>query len=162
MHFNLPYSIPILFDMKSKSYNKEHIAKLCRTKIDTLMERYFDELYQNVLKMKPEMLLYDYSSELTLQIEQEYRLFLREQWEQIRGDDEREFQDIMTKAYARLSIDSVYRQQLQPALRDAQQVTLWEQLTQTNYKDEERFREMLSSYITALLRNMMLDFLEDL
>ena len=140
---------------------KQQIARECKKKTEQLLDAHLMQIAQQAQQLSPDMLLADYSAKITQQIEDEYREYLKNMWQEHRGNDKREFYEIMEKAYTRLCIDSMYRNSLRLALKDAQTVTLWEKLTNTNYKDIEHFTSLLRDYVSAILLNMTMDFVEE-
>lgn len=141
---------------------KNLLQQLCFSKKHELLESHFNEIALASVYVLPEADLVDYTARLTSPIEAEYLAFLRDLWNKERGEDKREFEQIMNKEYTRMCTDLAYRDRLTLALRDMQRITLWEQLTDTNYKDENRFRNLLRSYADTLMDNILSDFIEDI
>ena len=141
---------------------KNNLLQLCFVKKHELLERHFNEIALSLPSSLTPDSLEKYVVELTTPLENELLEFLRNMWYQERGDDQREFEQIMDKNYTRMCTDVAYRDQLTLALLDMQRITVWEQLTDTNYKDENRFLNLLRSYVDRLMDNILADFLEDI
>ena len=122
---------------------------------------YLEYMYNNIMSQNPDDIRRKRFIHVCFRMEYKYRMFLRKNWGLCRGDDPREFSEIMDKSYARMCIDSYYREPLADALSDAKEVTWLERLTDSNKRDEETLRSLLRTYADSLLTNMMNDFLED-
>lgn len=100
-------------------------------------------------------------AELVENIEQEYKLFLTNLWNDIRQNDKRTLDDILDKHYNRFGIGSEYSRSIKSAISDAEEITLWEQITNSNYRDIEHLNALIRAYTHDLLAHITADFLED-
>ena len=141
--------------------DKNNLRSICYEKKRELLESQFDDLSLSSVHLLQDTHLAVYTASIIRPVEDELMSFLRNLWYQERGADKREFEAIMDRKYMRMCVDVEYRKQLTLAMRDVQRITLWEQLTDSNYKDEDRFRRLLRAYANQLLDNMICDFLED-
>ena len=140
---------------------KEKISKLCKDKEQELLNKNFGNLVKEAAIERPEK-IGDYTKELPLKIEEEYRIFLEGLWkdnapEELRGKplalEEQRLRKLMTD-------DD--REGIDAAFRDATTRTLWERITKTNHKDVTYYKGMLEEYTRDLLLVMRHDFLEEM
>ena len=94
-------------------------------------------------------------------VEEEYKNFLTTLWKDIRPDDERTLDDILDKRYNRLMLARDYTAPIEAAIGDAEEVTLWERITNSNYRDIEQLNALVIAYIRDLLAQITRDFMED-
>ena len=141
--------------------NKELVEKFCKEKEIQLLDKYFGNLINEAAKERPET-IGDYTKELPLKIEAEYKVFLEGLWkeyapEELKGKplifDEHKLRKLMTDD-DRESVDAAYK--------DATQRTLWERITKTNHKDVTYYKGLLQEYTRDLLMVMREDFLEEI
>lgn len=104
----------------------------------------------------------EYTKDLPLKIEAEYRKFLEKVWEkhvpaELKGTplvlEEQKLRKLMTDD-DREGIDAAYK--------DASTVTLWEKITKSNHKDVTYYKGLLFEYTKDLLLIMRHDFLEEI
>ena len=101
-------------------------------------------------------------AELIEQIEQGYKLFLTNLWNDIRQNDNRTLDIILDKHYNRFCIGSEYAVSIKSAISDAEEITLWEQITNSNYRDIEQLNVLIRAYAHDLLAHITADFMEDI
>lgn len=94
-------------------------------------------------------------------VEEEYKNFLSTLWKDIRPDDERTLDDILDKRYNRLVLARDYTAPIEAAIGDAEEITLWERITNSNYRDIEQLNALVIAYIRDLLAQITRDFMED-
>lgn len=137
------------------------IKKLCKEKEQELMKKYFGNLVKEAATEEVET-IGDYTKNLPLKIESEYKAYLEELWkkhapEGLKGKplflEEQTLRKLMTDD-DRESVDAAYK--------DATQRTLWERITKTNHKDVTYYKGLLQEYTRDLLMVMREDFLEEI
>lgn len=94
-------------------------------------------------------------------LEQEYKLFLARLWKDECPEDERGLEDILDKQYNRFALDRDYQSKIVEAQAAAEEVTLWEKMTNSNYKDITQLNALIVAYAKDLLAHMTRDFMED-
>lgn len=104
----------------------------------------------------------DRIGELVEQAENEYKHFLSQLWEQIRCSDRRALDDILDKRYNRFGLGGEYAPAIKQAISDAEEVTLWEQITNSNYRDINHLNSLVVAYSKDLLAHITLDFMEEI
>lgn len=131
------------------------IETLCREKEQQLLDRYFGNLIEEAAHQRPED-IGEYTQDLPLRIEAEYRQYLAELWRQHSDTplvlEEQRLRQLMTEAD---------RDAVGEAYRDAQHITLWERITHSNHKDVTYYKGLLYEYTKELLAVMRIDFLEE-
>ena len=141
--------------------NKELVIHLCREEEQKLLNKYFGNLVKEAAIERPET-IGEYTKELPLKIEAEYKAFLEGLWgeytpEELKGKplvfDEQKLRELMTD-------DD--REGVNAAFKDATELTLWERITKTNHKDVTYYKGLLQEYTRDLLMVMREDFLEEI
>ena len=139
----------------------EQLERLCKEKEQELLNKYFGNLVNEAAIEMPET-IGEYTKELPLKIEAEYRKFLEKVWEkhvpaELKGTplvlEEQKLRKLMTDD-DREGIDAAYK--------DASTVTLWEKITKSNHKDVTYYKGLLFEYTKDLLLVMRHDFLEEI
>ena len=139
----------------------EQIEKLCKDKEQELINKYYGNLAMEAAIERPET-IGEYTIELPLKIEAEYKAFLEGLWgehapEEMKGKplifDEQKLRKLMTD-------DD--REGVDIAFKDATEQTLWERITKTNHKDVTYYKGLLQEYTRDLLTVMREDFLEEI
>ncbi len=137
------------------------VEKLCKEKEQELLDKYFGNLVKEAAIERPET-IGEYTKELPLKIETEYKAFLERLWgeyapEELKGKplvfDEQKLRKLMTD-------DD--REGVDAAFKDATKQTLWERITKTNHKDVAYYKGLLLEYTRDLLMVMHEDFLEEI
>lgn len=140
---------------------QNEIVKLCIGKEQELLNKYFGNLVNEAAIEMPET-IGEYTKDLPLKIEAEYRKFLEKVWEkhvpvELKGTplvlEEQKLRKLMTDD-DREGIDAAYK--------DASTVTLWEKITKSNHKDVTYYKGLLFEYTKDLLLVMRHDFLEEI
>ena len=101
-------------------------------------------------------------AELIDKIEQGYKLFLTDLWNDIRQTDKRTLNAILDKRYNRFGMGSEYAVSIKSAISEAEEITLWEQITNSNYRDIEHLNSLIRAYAHDLLAHITADFMEDI
>lgn len=139
----------------------QEIANLCETKQNELLYKYFGNLVHKAAIKRPET-IGEYTKDLLLKIEAEFRSFLEELWtehapEELKGTplvlEEQKLHKLMTD-------DN--REIIEPAYKDATEITLWERITKSNHEDVTYYKGLLQEYTRDLLMVMRNDFLEEI
>lgn len=125
---------------------------LCREKEQELLNKYFPKgpgIQSETIG--------EYTKDLPLKIESEFREYLRELWKQFSDAplvlEEQKLRWLMTED-DREAIDAAYK--------DAKRITLWERITKSNHEDVIYYKGLLFEYTKDLLMIMRLDFLEEI
>ena len=133
-----------------------NIEILCKEKEKELLDRYFGNLSTEAAIVRPET-IGDYTKDLPLRIEEEFRQYLVELWQQYSDEplvlEEQELRRQMTE-------DD--REAINAAYKDASRRTLWERITKSNHKDVTFYKGLLQEYTKDLLMVMRHDFLEEI
>lgn len=145
----------------TQQISKHELTQLCRDKMYGILDAYFADLAEDAAVNKPETVDERYTLDLPLRIENEYREYLMDLWEKVKGEDTRTFTQIMDKRYTRMCIDSKYRECIRLAEADAKLITTWERITKSNHEDVTHFKGLLYGYSRELLLCMTADFLEE-
>ena len=141
--------------------NSEQIKNQCKAKEQELLNRYFGNLIHEAAIERPEN-IGDYTKDLPLKIEAEYRAFLEVLWndcapESLKGTplvlEEQKLRELMTDD-DREGIESAYEK--------ATTITLWEKITKSNHEDVTYYKGLLQEYTKELLMLMRMDFLEEI
>ena len=141
--------------------DKRQLEQRCKLKETNLLNKYFGNLVKEAAHERPET-IGEYTKDLPLKIEAEYRVFLKELWaehapEGMKGSclvlDEQKLRKLMTE-------DD--RELINEAHKDAIDQTLWERFTKTNHKDVTYYKGLLEEYTRDLLLVMRCDFLEEI
>lgn len=139
----------------------QEIVNLCEAKQNQLLDKYFGNLVHEVAIERPET-IGEYTKDLPLKIEAEFRTFLEELWkehgpEELKGTplvlEEQKLRKLMTDDDCEL---------IEPAYKDATEITLWERITKSNHEDVTYYKGLLQEYTRDLLMVMRQDFLEEI
>lgn len=135
------------------SEDDSKIEILCSEKEQELLSKYFPDS----LGCSNSETIGDYTKDLPLKIEEEYRQYLVDLWKQISDTplvfEEQKLRGLMTED-DREAIDEAYK--------DAKRITLWERITKSNHEDVNRYKSLLHDYTKDLLLVMRTDFLEEI
>lgn len=132
------------------------IENICIEKEQELFNRYFGNLQKEAAIDCPET-IGEYTKDLPLKIEAEYRDYLVELWRQYSDKplvlEEQKLRWLMTED-DREAIDAAYN--------DAKRITIWERITKSNHEDVTYYKGLLREYAKDLLMVMRHDFLEEI
>lgn len=144
--------------------NKEQVQQLCRQQEQLLLNKYFGNLPKEAAIDRPET-IGEYTQDLPLKIEAEYKAFLAGLWEEWKRkkatDDTRTIDDILNKQQLRQQMTDDDREGIHHAYNEAVRRTLWERITQSNHEDVTFYKGLLHEYTRDLLLVMREDFLEE-
>lgn len=136
------------------------IEKLCKSKEQELLNKYFGKLTKEAAIERPET-IGEYTKDLPLKIEEEYFLYLKELWNEINPDKSQPLESILDKRHISMLMTDDDREGIHHAYEDATRRTLWERLTRTNHKDVTFYKGLLEEYARELLMCLRCDFIED-
>lgn len=136
------------------------IEKICDEKARELLNKYFGNLQKEAAVERPEA-IGDYTLDLPLKIEAEYKTFLEELWKEAAPEDLKVTPLVLEEQKLRDLTTESSREGVNTAYKDAARRTLWERITQSNHKDVTYYKALLRDYTRELLTVMRLDFLEE-
>ena len=137
------------------------IERLCKEKEQELLKKYFGSLVKEAAEERPET-IGEYTKDLPLKIEVEYRAFLEELWREHAPDELKGAPLILEEQKLRKLMTDDDRELIDVAHKDATEQTLWERITKSNHKDVTYYKGLLLEYTRDLLMVMRLDFLEEI
>lgn len=137
------------------------IEEICERKQQELLDKYFGNLAHEASVVQPET-IGEYTKDLPLKIEKEYRIFLEELWPQYAPEEMKGQPLILEEQRLRYLMTEDDREMIDIAHKNAVTRTLWERITKTNHNDVTRYKALLREYTKELLMVMRLDFLEEI
>ena len=137
------------------------IEKLCIEKEHELLNKYFGNLVKEAAIERPET-IGEYTKDLPLKIEAEYRVFLEELWKEHAPDELKGTPLVLEEQKLRMLMTDDDRELIDEAHKDAVEQTLWERITKTNHKDVTYYKGLLQEYTRDLLMVMREDFFEEI
>ena len=137
------------------------IKKLCKEKEQELLDKYFGNLVKEAAIERPET-IGEYTEDLPLKIEAEFREFLEKLWKDVAPDGLKGTPLVLEEQKLRKLMTDDDREGIRYAYKDAMEVTLWERITKTNHKDVTYYKGLLLDYTRDLLMVMRNDFLEEI
>lgn len=141
--------------------NTEEVINLCKEKEQELLNKYYGNLVKEAAVERPET-IGEYTKDLPLKIEAEYRVFLEELWKEHAPDDLKGTPLVLEEQKLRKLMTDDDRELIDVAHKDATEQNLWERITKSNHKDVTYYKELLQEYTRDLLMVMREDFLEDI
>lgn len=139
----------------------EYIRQLCKDKEQELLKKYFGNLTREAAIERPET-IGEYTKDLPLKIEAEYKSFLEELWKEYAPEEFKETPLVLEEQILRKLMTDDDREGIDAAYKDAIEQTLWERITKTNHKDVTHYKALLKEYTCDLLLVMREDFLEEI
>lgn len=139
----------------------QEIATLCETKQNQLLNKYFGNLVHEAAIERPET-IGEYTKDLPLKIEAEYRAFLEGLWKEHAPADLKDTPLVLEEQKLRELITNDDREMIEPAYKEATERTLWERITRSNHEDVTYYKGLLQEYTRDLLMVMRQDFLEEI
>lgn len=139
----------------------EQIILLCKKKEQELIETYLGNLVQEAALIRPET-IEEYSKDLPLKIEAEYKAFLEKLWEESAPEELKGTPLVLEEQTLRKLMTDDDRELIDEAYKDAIEQTLWERITKSNHKDVTYYKGLLQEYTRDLLMVMREDFLEEI
>lgn len=137
------------------------IKTLCKEKEQELLDKYFGNLVHEAAIERPET-IGEYTIDLPLKIEAEFREFLEELWKDAAPAELKGTPLVLEEQKLRKLMTDDDREGIHYAYKDAIEVTLWERITKTNHKDVTYYKGLLLDYTRDLLLVMRNDFLEEI
>ena len=141
--------------------NPNEIAMLCKEKEQELLDKYFGNLVHEAAIEMPEN-IGEYTKDLPLKIEAEYREFLEGIWELHAPSGLQGTPLVLEEQKLRKLMTDDDREGVDAAYKDASTITLWERITQSNHDDVTYYKGLLLEYTKDLLLVMRHDFLEEI
>lgn len=139
----------------------EQIEKLCKEKELGLLNKYYGNLVNEAAIERPET-IGEYTKDLPMKIEAEYKTFLEGLWKEHAPDNLKNTPLILEEQKLRKLITDDDRELIDEAHKDATEQTLWELITKTSHKDVTYYKGLLLEYTRDLLMVMREDFLEEI
>lgn len=140
---------------------KEMVENCCKEKEAQLLDKYFGNLVKEAALERPET-IGEYTKDLPLKIEAEYKSFLEELWKEYAPAEQRGKPLVFEEQKLRKLITDDDRELIDEAHKDAAEQTLWERITKSNHKDVTYYKGLLKEYTRDLLMVMQEDFLEEI
>jgi len=141
--------------------NKEIVEKCCKEKESQLLDKYFGNLVMEAAVERPET-IGEYTKDLPLKIESEYRAYLEDLWKEYAPDNLKGTPLVLEEQKLRKLMTDDDREGVDAAFKDATEQTIWEHITKTNHKDVTYYKGLLQEYTRDLLMVMREDFLEEI
>lgn len=140
---------------------QQEIADLCERNQNQLIKKYFGKLVHEAAIERPET-IGEYTIDLPSKIEAEYRAFLEELWKEHAPAELKGTPLILEEQKLRKLMTDDDREMIEPAYKDATEITLWERITKSNHEDVTYYKGLLKEYTRDLLMVMRQDFLEEI
>lgn len=135
------------------------IITLCNKKEQKLLNKYFGNLVKEAAAERLET-IGEYTKDLPLRIEADYRAFLEELWKEHAPDGLKGTPLVLEEQKLRKLMTDDYRELIDVAHKNATEQTLWERITKTNHKNVTYYKGLSQEYTRDLLMVMREDFLE--
>ena len=139
----------------------KRIETLCKEKEQDLLDKYFGNLVHEAAIKRPET-IGEYTIDLPLKIEAEFRDFLETLWKDAAPAELKGTPLVLEEQKLRKLMTDDDREGIHYAYKEAIEVTLWERITKTNHKDVTYYKGLLEEYTRDLLLVMRNDFLEEI
>ena len=139
----------------------QEIVNLCETKQSQLLNKYFGNLVHEAAIERPET-IGEYTKDLPLKIKAEFRTFLEDFWQEHAPVELKGTPLILEEQKLRKLITDDDREMIDPAYKDATEITFWERITKSNHEDVSYYKGLLKEYTRDLLMVMREDFLEEI
>ena len=140
---------------------KKRVIIICKDKEQELLNKYFGNLVKEAAVERPEI-IGEYTKDLPLKIEAEYRVFLEELWKEHAPEDLKGSPLLLEEQKLRQLMTDDDRKGIDAAYKDASTITLWEKITKSNHEDVTYYKGLLLEYTKELLMIMRIDFLEEI
>ena len=138
----------------------QEIASLCEEKQNQLLHKYFGNLVHEAAIERPET-IGEYTKDLPLKIEAEFRTFLEELWKEHAPAELKGTPLVLEEQKVRKLMTDDDRELIEPAYKDATEITLWERITKSNHEDVTYYKGLLLEYTRDLIMVMRKDYLEE-
>lgn len=126
-----------------------------------MLDKYFGNLKHEAAVEQPET-IGEYTKDLPLKIEAEYRTFLESLWAEHAPEKLKGTPLVLEEQKLRKLMTDDDREGIDAAFKDATTITLWERITKSNHKDVTFYKGLLLEYTKDLLLVMREDFLEEI
>lgn len=126
-----------------------------------MLNKFFGNLVKEAAFDRPET-IGEYSKDLPLRIEAEYKSFLEGLWVEYAPDELKGTPLVLEEQRLRKLMTDDDREMIDAAYKDATRQSLWERITKTNHKDVTYYKALLKEYTLDLLMVMREDFLEEI
>lgn len=140
--------------------DSKEITTLCKEKEQELLNKYFGTLVHEAAIVRPET-IGEYTKDLPLKIEDEYRTFLEGLWKEYAPDGLKGTPLVLEEQQLRKLMTDDDREGIEEAYKDATTITLWEKITKSNHEDVTYYKGLLEEYTKDLLLVLREDFLEE-
>ena len=140
---------------------QNEIKNLCKEKEQELLDKYFGNIAHEAAAVKPET-IGEYTKDLPLKIESEYREFLEGIWELHAPSSLQGTPLVLEEQKLRKLMTDDDHERIDVAYKDASTITLWEKITKSNHEDVTYYKGLLREYTKELLLIMRIDFLEEI
>lgn len=141
--------------------SNSEIEQLCLNKEQELIEKYFGNLIREAAYERLDT-IGEYTPDLPLKVENEYKAFLEEIWKDNAPDDMKGTPLNFEEWTLRDIVTEDDREAVARAHKKATTVNLWERITNSNYKDVAEYKGLLKMYTEELLATARLDFMEEI
>ena len=138
----------------------EQIKNLCKEKEQELLDQYLGNLVHEVAIKRPET-IGEYTIDLPLKIDAEFRKFLEELWKDTAHAELKGTPLALEKQTLRRVLTEDVHKGFLYVYKNAIDITLWERITKTNHEDVTYYNGLLEYYTHDLLRIMSRDFLKE-
>lgn len=139
----------------------QEIANICEEKQNQLLHKYFGSLVHEAAIERPET-IGEYTKELPLKIEAEFRTFLEELWKKHAPVELKGTPLVLEEQKLRKLMTDDDHEMIEPTYKEATERTLWERITKSNHEDVTYYKGLLQEYTRDLLMVMRHDFLEEI
>lgn len=139
----------------------EQIRNLCKEYEYKLLQKYFGNTILEAAIERPEE-IGEYTKDLPLKIEAEYKGFLEEIWKQQAPEGLKDTPLILEEQKLRMLLTVDDHEAVDEAYQKASKRNLWERITKSNHKDVTYYKGLLEEYTRDLLLVMREDFLEEI
>lgn len=139
----------------------QEIANICEEKQNQLLHKYFGNLVHEAAIERPET-IGEYTKELPLKIEAEFRTFLEELWKKHAPVELKGTPLVLEEQKLRKLMTDDDHEMIEPTYKEATERTLWERITKSNHEDVTYYKGLLQEYTRDLLMVMRHDFLEEI
>lgn len=130
-------------------------------KQEQLFNKYFGNLVYEAAIERPET-IGEYTKDLPLKIEAEYRNFLEELWRNHTPGGMKGIPFVLEEQNLRKLMTDDDREMIEPAYKKAINRNLWERITKSNHEDVTYYKALLKEYTSDLLYVMRVDFFEEI
>lgn len=146
---------------RNNSMTSHELKELCKEKEQELLNKYLGNLMREAALERPET-IGEYTKDLPLKIEAEYKVFLEELWKEHAPEGQRGTPLVLEEQKLRKLMTDDDREMIDTAHKNAMEQTLWERITRSNHSDVTYYKGLLEAYTRDLLLVMREDFMEEI